>query len=187
MAKTEHNTNITNLRDRLGIVCQHVARTDEPVVVRRYKREDVAIAPLWDWRFFKRLEAAIRDGRLKWNDALADIMNPARLGLHRCRTADSCVTPVGGWPARGNHENVETHRWTNGFGYEWRSRSLRQPGNGSIAVGGSGPIRARCTTGQRNGEIAAKAKLLRSRPHRQGNHKRKPRGGEFAVMTTAGI
>lgn len=36
-------------------------------------------------------------------------------------------------------------------------------------------------------EIAAKAKLLRSRPHRQGAHKRKPRGGEFAVATTVGI
>jgi hypothetical protein len=36
-------------------------------------------------------------------------------------------------------------------------------------------------------EIATKRRLLRSRPHRQGAHKRKPRGGEFAVMTTKGI
>lgn len=36
-------------------------------------------------------------------------------------------------------------------------------------------------------EIAAKASLLRSRAHRQGAHKLRPRGGEFAVMTTAGF
>lgn len=72
---TEHVMNVTNLRDGLGMVCLHVARTDEPVIVRRYKRQHVAIVPLWEWRFFKRLEAAIRDGHLPWNDALADIMN----------------------------------------------------------------------------------------------------------------
>jgi hypothetical protein len=79
---------ISHLRDHLGMACRHVARTDEPVVVRRYKREDVAIVPLWEWRFFKRIEAAIRDGRLPWNDALEklsesgddplDVVPPAR-------------------------------------------------------------------------------------------------------------
>lgn len=85
---TEHVMNITNLRDGLGMVCQHVARTDEPVIVRRYKRQDVAIVPLWEWRFFKCIETAIRDGRLPWNDALEklsesgddplDVVPPAR-------------------------------------------------------------------------------------------------------------
>lgn len=34
----EHVIKITHLRDGLGIVCQHVARTNEPVIVERYKR-----------------------------------------------------------------------------------------------------------------------------------------------------
>jgi hypothetical protein len=72
---TEHQMSITHLRDGLGIACQHVANTDEPIIVRRYKREDVAIVPLWEWRFFKRIEAAIRDGRLPWNDALAELVD----------------------------------------------------------------------------------------------------------------
>ncbi len=66
---TEHVINITNVRDGLGIICQHVARTDEPVIVRRYKREDVAIVPLWEWRFLKQVEAAIRAGQRPWEDA----------------------------------------------------------------------------------------------------------------------
>jgi hypothetical protein len=36
-------------------------------------------------------------------------------------------------------------------------------------------------------EIAAKRRLLRSRSHRHGAKARSPRGGQFAVMTTAGI
>lgn len=70
---TEHVMNIAHLRDCLGIVCQHVARTDEPVIVRRYKATDVAIVPLWEWRFFKRLEAAIRDGRVACDAVLENL------------------------------------------------------------------------------------------------------------------
>jgi hypothetical protein len=70
---TEHVMNITNLRDGLGMVCQHVARTDEPVIVRRYKREDVAIVLLWEWRFFKRIEAAIRDGGVACDAVLENL------------------------------------------------------------------------------------------------------------------
>jgi hypothetical protein len=73
---TEHVMNITNLRDGLGMVCQHVARTDEPVIVRRYMREDVAIVPLWEWRFFKRLEAAIRDGDVACDAVLENLAEP---------------------------------------------------------------------------------------------------------------
>jgi hypothetical protein len=36
-------------------------------------------------------------------------------------------------------------------------------------------------------EIAKKARLLRSRAHRNGANKRHPRGGRFAVMTTMGF
>jgi len=71
---TEYEISITNLRDGLGIACQHVANTDEPVIVRRYRRADVAIVPLWEWRFLKKIDAAIRDGRLPWIEALRDIV-----------------------------------------------------------------------------------------------------------------
>lgn len=70
----DHIVQITHLRDSLGIACQHVANTDEPIIVQRYSRQDVVIVPLWEWRFFKRMEAAIRDGRLPWTEALAEIM-----------------------------------------------------------------------------------------------------------------
>ena len=36
-------------------------------------------------------------------------------------------------------------------------------------------------------EIATKCKVLRERAGRQGAHARAPRGGEFAVVTLAGI
>jgi hypothetical protein len=36
-------------------------------------------------------------------------------------------------------------------------------------------------------EIRAKCRLLRKRAPRHGAHKRAPRGGEFAVGTTAGV
>ncbi len=42
----EQIINITDLRDDLGIACQHVANTGEPIIIRRYKREDVALVPL---------------------------------------------------------------------------------------------------------------------------------------------
>ena len=36
-------------------------------------------------------------------------------------------------------------------------------------------------------EIRAKCKLFRTTPRRQGAHARAPRGGEFAIVTLAGI
>ena len=73
-SQPDHVVQITHLRDTLGIACQKVAETDEPIIVQRYTQKDVAIVPLWEWRFLKRLEAAIRDGRLPWTEALAEIM-----------------------------------------------------------------------------------------------------------------
>ena len=73
-SQPDHVVQITHLRDTLGIACQKVANTEEPIVVQRYSRQDVVIVPLWEWRFLKRLEAAIRDGRLPWTQALAEIM-----------------------------------------------------------------------------------------------------------------
>jgi prevent-host-death family protein len=63
MKPTEHEMPVSHLRDGLGMVCQHVARTDEPVVITRYGKADVVLVPLWEWRFFKQLEADIRAGR----------------------------------------------------------------------------------------------------------------------------
>jgi hypothetical protein len=40
-----------------------VAESGEPTVVKRYRKGIVAIVPLWEWRFFKELEADIRAGR----------------------------------------------------------------------------------------------------------------------------
>ena len=63
MKPIEHEMKVSHLRDGLGMVCQHVARTDEPVVITRYGQADVVLVPLWEWRFFKQLEADIRAGR----------------------------------------------------------------------------------------------------------------------------
>jgi prevent-host-death family protein len=63
MKPTEHEMAVSLLRDGLGMVCLHVARTDEPVVITRYGKADVVLVPLWEWRFFKQLEADIRAGR----------------------------------------------------------------------------------------------------------------------------
>jgi hypothetical protein len=60
---TEHEMAVTHLRECLGYACQIVAESDEPVVVTRYRKGIVAIVPLWEWRFFKDLEADIRAGR----------------------------------------------------------------------------------------------------------------------------
>lgn len=63
MKPIEHEMKVSHLRDGLGMVCRHVARTDEPVVITRYGQADVVLVPLWEWRFFKQLEADIRAGR----------------------------------------------------------------------------------------------------------------------------
>jgi hypothetical protein len=60
---TEHEMAVTHLRECLGYACQMVAESDEPVVVTRYRKGIVAVVPLWEWRFFKELEADIRAGR----------------------------------------------------------------------------------------------------------------------------
>ena len=65
---SEHTVRITHLRDCLGIAYQHVAKNDEPIIIQRYSRQDVALVPLWEWRFLKRLEAAIKAGRTPWEE-----------------------------------------------------------------------------------------------------------------------
>jgi hypothetical protein len=63
---------ITHLRDCLGIAYQHVAQTDNPIIVQRYNRQDVVLVPLWEWRFFKGMEAAIRAGRRPWEEYMEE-------------------------------------------------------------------------------------------------------------------
>lgn len=60
---TETEMAVTHLRECLGFACQIVAESNDPVVVTRYRKGIVAIVPLWEWRFFKELEADIRAGR----------------------------------------------------------------------------------------------------------------------------
>ena len=64
-----HVIRITHLRDCLGIAYQHVVNTDEPVIVQRYSRQEVALVPLWEWEFLKGIEAAIRAGQRAWEAA----------------------------------------------------------------------------------------------------------------------
>ena len=45
-----------------GVAAGHVARSDEPLIVRRYRRADVVLVPLWEWRWLKQIEQAIRAG-----------------------------------------------------------------------------------------------------------------------------
>ena len=63
---------ITHLRDSLGWAYRLVVETDEPVVVQRYKAQDVMLVPAWEWRFFKDLEAAIRAGKRPWEEKMED-------------------------------------------------------------------------------------------------------------------
>jgi hypothetical protein len=62
---------ISHLRDCLGFACQQVALTDEPIVVQRYRRQDVAIVPLWQWGLLKAVEAAIQAG--EWPEVVPEV------------------------------------------------------------------------------------------------------------------
>lgn len=51
---------ISHLREVLGYACQQVALTGEPIVIQRYKRQEVVIVPLADWRRYQEMEAELR-------------------------------------------------------------------------------------------------------------------------------
>ncbi len=55
----ELEVGVTELRDSLGFTIRHVAQSGVPVVVRRYRRTDVILVPLTEWRRLKQLEAEI--------------------------------------------------------------------------------------------------------------------------------
>jgi hypothetical protein len=69
----EHEVAITFLRDTMGTTVRHVAQTGEPVLVRRYHRTDVALVPLWEWRWLKAIEAAIRAGEIDASEFLRNL------------------------------------------------------------------------------------------------------------------
>lgn len=60
---------ITHLRDWLGIAYPQVVNTGDPIVVQRYKRQEVMLVPAWEWRFLRQVEADIRAGRCPWETA----------------------------------------------------------------------------------------------------------------------
>jgi hypothetical protein len=60
------------LRDCLGVAYLHVRRTNEPVILQRYGTAEVAMVPLWEWRFLKELESAIQAGEIDASDYLAE-------------------------------------------------------------------------------------------------------------------
>ena len=60
----DHQVTISHLRDFLGVAYLHVRRTNEPVIVQRYGKADVAMVPLWEWRWLKAIEAAIQAGEI---------------------------------------------------------------------------------------------------------------------------
>lgn len=87
--QNENEMAVTHLRECLGYACQVVAESDEPIVVKRYRKGIVAIVPLWEWRFFKDLEADIRAGRKR----IIDVEESPEIELELPGTfADQLVT-----------------------------------------------------------------------------------------------
>lgn len=52
----ELEVGVTELRDSLGFTIRHVAQSGVPVVVRRYRRPEVVLVPLREWRRLKQME-----------------------------------------------------------------------------------------------------------------------------------
>lgn len=55
----ELEVGVTELRDSLGFTVRHVAESGTPIVVRRYRRAEVILVPLAEWRRLKQLEAEL--------------------------------------------------------------------------------------------------------------------------------
>ena len=109
-----------------------------------------------------------------------------QLKVH-CRQAAVIVKDfAGGWAARGKHA----------YGSQNDKRKQRSCRTRMAMAGGRPVGRSRALVLAKWGaveywptrrEITAKCCLFRTRAGRQGAHARRPRGGEFAVVTTAGI
>ena len=57
----ELEVGVTELRDSLGFTVRHVAESGTPIVVRRYRRAEVILVPLAEWRRLKQLESDFRE------------------------------------------------------------------------------------------------------------------------------
>jgi prevent-host-death family protein len=55
----EFEVGVTELRESLGFTVREVARSGNPVIVRRYTRADVILVPLSEWRRLKQLAAEL--------------------------------------------------------------------------------------------------------------------------------
>jgi PHD/YefM family antitoxin component YafN of YafNO toxin-antitoxin module len=69
MTEMEHEVAISHLRDVLGFAVRQVARTGEPIIVRRYKRADVILVPLSEWRRLQRLETDLALAKFTIDDS----------------------------------------------------------------------------------------------------------------------
>ena len=52
----EFTTQVSDLRDNLGFTVREVAKSGNPVIVRRYNREEVILVPLAERRRLQDLE-----------------------------------------------------------------------------------------------------------------------------------
>lgn len=59
---------ITHLRDSLGWAYRFVVESGTPIVIQRYKAQDVMLVPAWEWRFLKQIDADIQAGRCPWEN-----------------------------------------------------------------------------------------------------------------------
>ena len=66
---------ISHLREVLGYACKQVALTGESIIVQRYNRQEVVIAPLADWRYYQEMEANLREAADASDDGVEEIFD----------------------------------------------------------------------------------------------------------------
>ena len=57
----EFQVGIAELRDYLGFAVQEVARSGTPLAIRRYRKTEVILVPLAEWRRLQQLERELAD------------------------------------------------------------------------------------------------------------------------------
>ncbi len=77
-ATFEFHVGVTELRDSLGFTVQEVARSGNPAIVHRYGQAHAALVPLWELRFLKALEEAVRTGEIDAPNFLAELSESGR-------------------------------------------------------------------------------------------------------------
>jgi PHD/YefM family antitoxin component YafN of YafNO toxin-antitoxin module len=48
---------ISHVRAILADICRQVAATGRPLAIRRYRKAEVVVVPIWEWQRLKALEA----------------------------------------------------------------------------------------------------------------------------------